>query len=170
MVGRSIQNREENVPTTASPAGPHDNDRAQVEGRALEAVFDFGQIDGPLTVKVALSGVDEAGAIANLDSEGGDFDFDGPARLNEAQWEQALGAVQIDAPPEMRTTLYTALYHALMAPSVMGDVDGRYRGPDQAVHTGRGLHLPLDLFAVGHLPRRAPAADPGPAPSSATPT
>jgi predicted alpha-1,2-mannosidase len=140
MVGRSIQNREENVAYNGfARPGRTPEDRAQVEGRALEAVFDFGPIDGPLTVKVALSGVDEAGAIRNLDSEGGSFDFDGLHASTRASWEQALGAVQIDAPAEMRTSLYTALYHALMAPSVMGDVDGRYRGPDQAVHQAEGF-------------------------------
>jgi predicted alpha-1,2-mannosidase len=34
----------------------------------------------------------------------------------------------------MRTSLYTALYHALIAPSVHSDADGRWRGPDNAVH------------------------------------
>ena len=29
--------------------------------------------------------------------------------------------------------------------------------------TRRGLHVPIDLFAVGYVPRRAPAADAGPA-------
>ena len=33
-------------------------------------------LDGPLLVKVAISSVDEAGAIANLESEGEGFDFD----------------------------------------------------------------------------------------------
>src|SRR3546814_8987889 len=34
----------------------------------------------------------------------------------------------------MRTTMYTALYHSLIAPSVSSDADGRWRGPDNAVH------------------------------------
>ncbi|HWW11374.1 MAG TPA: glycoside hydrolase family 92 protein, partial [Brevundimonas sp.] len=48
--------------------------------------------------------------------------------------EEALGAVDIEAAPEMRAGLYTALYHSLIAPSVHGDADGRWRGPDNAVH------------------------------------
>ena len=88
-------------------------------GPPLEAAFDFGELAGPLLVKVAISSVDEAGAIANLESEGGDFDFDGVRAATRAPWEEALDVVQIEAAPEMRTTLYTALYHALIAPSVM---------------------------------------------------
>ena len=33
----------------------------------------------------------------------------------------------------------TALYHALLAPSVAGDADGRYRGPDDQVHRAEGF-------------------------------
>jgi predicted alpha-1,2-mannosidase len=110
------------------------DDRAQVQGRQLEAAFDFGSITGPLLVQVAVSSVDEEGAIRNLESEGGTFDFDGVRAQSRAAWSDALGAVDITAPEEMRTSLYTALYHSLIAPSVHGDADGRWRGPDNAVH------------------------------------
>jgi len=135
IVGHEIQNRETDVPYNGfRQPGRALDDRQQVQGRALEAAFDFGQIDGPLLVKVAISSVDEAGAIANLDSEGEGFDFDARRAATRAAWNEALGAVDIEAEPELRTTLYTALYHALIAPSVHSDVDGRWRGPDNAVH------------------------------------
>jgi predicted alpha-1,2-mannosidase len=87
--------------------------------------------------KVAISSVDEAGAIANLDSEPGGFDA---IRVKtKAAWAQALGAVEIDADPAMAKSVATALYHALLAPSVAGDVDGRYRGPDNQVHRAEGF-------------------------------
>ncbi|KAK0349669.1 hypothetical protein LTR94_032158, partial [Friedmanniomyces endolithicus] len=110
-----------------------------VEGRALEAAFDFGVLTEPLLVKVAVSTVDEEGAVRNLDSEGGDFDFDGVRSASRSAWSEALGVLDIDASEEMRTSLYTALYHALIAPSVSGDVDGRYRGPDNQIHLAEGF-------------------------------
>ncbi len=106
-------------------------------GRALEARLDFGTPAQPLEVRVALSGVDEAGAVANLDAEPGGFDAIRTATTNA--WTQALGAVQIDAPAPMRRTVYTALYHTLLAPSVWSDADGRYRGPDDQVHVAQGF-------------------------------
>jgi len=105
-------------------------------GRALVARLDFGTLDRPLEVRVGISGVDEAGAIANLDAEPGNFDA--VRAHTEAAWDEALGAVQIEAPAPMRTNLYTALYHSLMAPSVWSDADGRYRGTDDQVHTAEG--------------------------------
>jgi predicted alpha-1,2-mannosidase len=110
---------------------------AELQGRALVARLDFGTLAKPLEVKVALSSVDEAGAIANLDSEPGDFDAIRAG--TKAAWERALAALEIDAPAPMRTNLYTALYHAMIAPSVAGDADGRYRGPDDQVHAGEGF-------------------------------
>ncbi|MBL0915631.1 MAG: glycoside hydrolase family 92 protein, partial [Sphingopyxis sp.] len=51
--------------------------------------------------------------------------------------------------------LYTALYHALLAPSVWSDVDGRYRGPDDQVHvakdfTFRSTFSLWDTFRAEH--------------------
>ncbi len=108
-----------------------------IAGRALLAQFDFGPLAGPLEVKVALSGVDEAGALANLASEPGDFDTIRAA--TRKAWDVALSSVAIDAPGPMRTTFYTALYHSLMAPGIWGDADGRYRGPDDQVHLANGF-------------------------------
>ena len=109
---------------------------AERAGRALVARFDFGKLSGPLTVKVAISSVDEAGALANLDAEPGGFDA--VAAATRASWEKALAAVEIAAPAPMRRSMYTALYHSLLAPAVAGDVDGRYRGPDNQVHRANG--------------------------------
>ncbi|WP_158916942.1 GH92 family glycosyl hydrolase [Caulobacter sp. S45] len=114
-------------------------DTQAVEGRGLVGVFDFGALSGPLTVKVAISSVSEAGAVANLDAEAPGFDFDKARSEARAAWEHALAAVDIQAPAPMRKTLYTSLYHALMAPSLSMDVDGRYRGPDNEVHQAKGF-------------------------------
>lgn len=119
--------------------GPGRGSEAVAEklGKALEARLDFGTLAAPLEVKVALSGVDEAGAVANLEAEAGGFDA--IRARTAAAWTQALGAVEIAAPVPMRRTVYTALYHALLAPSVWSDADGRYRGPDDQVHRADGF-------------------------------
>src|SRR3546814_7896384 len=72
---------------------------------------------------------------SDLDAEGAGFDA--VRARTEAEWRKALGALEIEAPAPMRTNLYTALYHSLLAPSVWSDVDGRYRGPDDAVHAAK---------------------------------
>jgi predicted alpha-1,2-mannosidase len=138
LVGKALYNKEETVPYKGfAQPGRTAFDRAQMEGRALVGVFDFGTIDGPLVAKVAISSVSEENAVLNLSSDEKGFDFDGLRARTRADWEKALGAVEIAAPADTRTNVYTALYHTLLAPSVFSDVDGRYRGPDNEVHTAQ---------------------------------
>ena len=109
------------------------------EGRGLVAVFDFGQLPASqLLAKVAISSVSEANALRNLDEEAPQWDFDAKRAAAAAAWRNALAALDIEAPEPMRRSLYTALYHSLMAPSVAMDVDGSYRGPDEEVHHADG--------------------------------
>ncbi|MBB5711370.1 GH92 family glycosyl hydrolase [Sphingomonas xinjiangensis] len=138
LTGHAFLNREEQVPYKGfqGPSRGAD-DAAQLHGTALVARLDFGVLDRPLEVKVAISSVDEDGAVANLDSEVGGFDT--VRTTTRKAWEQALGAVEVDAPAPMRKTFYSALYHTLVAPSVLSDADGRYRGPDDQVHQAKGF-------------------------------
>lgn len=149
LVGKALYNKEADVPYKGfAQPGRTAFDRAQMEGRALVGVFDFGTIDGPLVAKVAISSVSEENAILNLSSDENGFDFDGLRARTRADWEKALDAVEIAAPAETRTNVYTALYHTLLAPSVFSDVDGRYRGPDNEVHEAKGytFHSTFSLW------------------------
>ena len=138
VAGHALVNRETDVPYKGFQGpGRDDAGLAYIAGRALVARVDFGKLARPLEVKVALSGVDEAGAIANLASEPGNFDA--VRARTRAAWQAALGALEISAPAPTRRMLYTALYHSLLGPSVFGDADGRYRGPDDGVHLAKGF-------------------------------
>ncbi|WP_426336839.1 GH92 family glycosyl hydrolase [Pseudoduganella sp. R-31] len=136
----TLLNREEGVEYKGF-AGPGKTpaDKVQVEGKALVAALDFGMPeDGTLMVKVALSGVSEDGALANLEEMPG-WDFDAERQRASTAWSEALSAVAIEAPADMRSMVYTSLYHAMLAPSLFMDRDGRYRGPDNQVHQAKGF-------------------------------
>ncbi|GAA3924284.1 GH92 family glycosyl hydrolase [Luteimonas lutimaris] len=142
VTGHTFHDTEQDIPYKGFPP-PGENDptqRAQIEGRQLVGSFDFGNAARePLLVKVSISPVSEDGAIANLDAEVPDWDFDRVRSDAKAQWAQALGAIEVDAPEPMRKSFYTALYHAFMGPGLFMDSDGRYRGPDNAVHQAEGF-------------------------------
>jgi len=141
LAGSALHDTEENVTYKGFPPPGADNpaQRAQIEGRQLVGVLDFGEGGGaPLVVKVAISPVSEEGAIANLDAEVPGFDFDKVRADARAQWMQALSAVDVQAAARERTQFYTALYHTLLGPTLFMDSDGRYRGPDNAVHQAQG--------------------------------
>ncbi|MEP7246268.1 MAG: GH92 family glycosyl hydrolase, partial [Gammaproteobacteria bacterium] len=123
-----------------STPGRGRDDVAVLEGRGLVAVFDFGALPkSQLVMKVALSPVSEENALRNLDAEAAGWNFDVKRATASAAWGSALSVLDIEAPEPMRRMLYTAAYHAFMAPSLFMDVDGSYRGPDHEVHHADGF-------------------------------
>jgi predicted alpha-1,2-mannosidase len=136
LIGHQLYDRE---PTAIEykgfqPPTPSPNESQAIAGRGLIVAFDFGALNVPLVVKVAISTTSEDNAIANLNAEVPGFDFDAVHTSVRHSWEQVLSVLDIQADSATRTNLYTALYHSLMAPSLAGDVDGSYRGPDNQVH------------------------------------
>jgi predicted alpha-1,2-mannosidase len=116
-----------------------DHDFPERAGRQLKCHLDFAtQAGEQVVVKVALSGVSVAGALANLTAEVPDWDFDAVRAATSRRWDDELSLVRVEADPDVLTSFYTALYHCWLAPVVYGDVDGHYRGVDQAVHRADG--------------------------------
>jgi len=140
--GHELHDSETEIPYKGfpPPADRAPRERAQIEGRLLVGAFDFSALPGgTLLVKVAISPVSEESAIANLDADLPGWDFDAMRRAARAQWSQALAAIEVEAAAPLRRSFYTALYHALQAPSLFIDSDGRFRGPDNAVHRADGF-------------------------------
>ncbi|HET7674664.1 MAG TPA: GH92 family glycosyl hydrolase [Gammaproteobacteria bacterium] len=138
LTGHKLYDREGKVAYNGFPP-PADHDpsaRAQIAGRATIGVFDFGKLTQPLLVKVAISAVSEANAIRNLDTLPG-WNFEATRAAAETAWTKALAAIDVDASPAMEQMFYTALYHALIAPNLAMDVDGRYRGSDNQTHQAK---------------------------------
>ncbi|HAL22007.1 MAG TPA: sugar hydrolase, partial [Stenotrophomonas sp.] len=140
LAAHELHNTEQDIAYKGFPPPGHQDpkQRAQIEGRQLVGTFDFGKLDAPLVVKVSISPVSEAGAMANLDAEVADFDFDRVRGQAKQEWTQALSVLDIDAPEHARRSAYTALYHTLLGPTLFMDADGQYRGPDNAVHKAEG--------------------------------
>lgn len=99
----------------------------------------FGASIRTVRVKAGISFVSVANAQANLKSEVADWDLDKVRREARAAWNSALGHVQVSGgTDEDRRVFYTALYHALLHPSVFSDVSGEFMGFDGKVHTADG--------------------------------
>ncbi|MET4727927.1 putative alpha-1,2-mannosidase [Lysobacter enzymogenes] len=142
VTGHAFHDTEADVPYKGfAPPGEKDpGQRAQIEGRQLVASLDFKDAPGQeLIVKVAISPVSEDSAIANLDAEVPGFDFDRVRAQARERWSDALSAIDAEGDEASRKSFYTALYHTLMGPSLFMDSDGRYRGPDNAVHEAKGF-------------------------------
>jgi len=89
-----------------------------------------------VTARIGISYVDEAGARANLRRESPQGTTVAATQAaTRAKWNDLLGQVRVQGgTPDERTVFYTALYHAMLAPNLHSDGDGRYRGMDGKVH------------------------------------
>jgi predicted alpha-1,2-mannosidase len=89
------------------------------------------------------------GARKNLGAEIPGWNFDAVVKAASKQWEQALNVFEVETPDSnLKQTFYTSLYHALLAPTLLSDVDGQFRGPDGNVHqaTGYDYYTELSLW------------------------
>ena len=113
----------------------------EMAGRQIRAHFDFEMDEGEqLLVKVALSPVSIAGALANLETELSHWNFEQVAVAADKEWNRELGRIQVETlTPEDKTVFYTALYHAFLGPTLYMDADGSYRGLDQQLHRADGF-------------------------------
>src|SRR5690242_757076 len=108
MTSRTLYDRDTDAPYKGFKGPGHQReDHDAQDGRALEGVFDFGTLSQPLVVKVAISTVSEAGALANLDAEGAGWDFNARRQQAHQAWSQALADVDVDAPDTARKQFYT---------------------------------------------------------------
>src|SRR6516162_6252811 len=96
MAGHALYNQEEDPPPYRGfkTPGTSPQDTQSIEGRGLEAVFDFAPSSAPLIVKVALSPVSEQNAIANMDAEVPGFDFDSVHTTTQQMWREQLQSVE----------------------------------------------------------------------------
>jgi predicted alpha-1,2-mannosidase len=86
-------------------------------------------------MKVAISYVSTADAWANLAAEDRGWSVAGVSRATRAQWNDLLGRIRIGGGTKaQQTEFYTALYHAMLEPSIFSDANGNYLGFDDKVH------------------------------------
>ncbi len=88
-----------------------------------------------ILVKVGLSTASEEGAMKNLDGEIAGWDFDAVAASALKTWNEYLAKIDVQTTTdEQKKIFYTALYHCLVSPNLVTDLDGSYRGWDGEVH------------------------------------
>lgn len=108
------------------------------KGRNIKAFVTYKTAaNESIVVKVGIAATGIEGARKNLEAEAPGWDFDTMRAAAGRQWNEALGAVQIDTPdPHLRTTFYSNLYLSFLAPTLFNDADGTYRGLDRQNHAG----------------------------------
>ena len=100
-----------------------------------------------ILVKVALSPTSYEGAKLNS-SEINHWDFDKAHKDAHVLWNKELSKIEVTSDDKNKLAIfYTALYHTMMQPNIAQDLDGKYRGRDNQIHTAEGF----DYYTVFSL-------------------
>ena len=108
-------------------------------GENARTWFRFDTRQGaPVLARVGISSVDVDGALKNLRAELDHWNFEKVRSEATAAWNAELNKITVTGGTNAQlTNFYTAIYHAMTAPNLFMDVDGRYRGRDFKTHTAR---------------------------------
>ena len=101
----------------------------EIMGDDIGVIFQLGNLEpgAEVTVKVGISYVSMENARNNLEAEVGALSFDEVHAKAKSEWSKALGRIRVEGGSESeRTIFYTALYHALLHPNIISDVNGEY--------------------------------------------
>lgn len=128
-------------------------DHVDYRNDSTQAIVYLPQNMRQAVIAVSISAVDTLGALRNLQSS--DFvlnsaAFDRCRHAADSVWNERLGSIEISGgSTKQRNTFYTALYHCFTAPYLFSDIDGRYRGTDDQIHTaapGRKIYTVFSLW------------------------
>jgi len=128
----------------------------EMEGDRLGFFTEFATEKGEqVLVKAGISFVDVEGARRNLQAEIGTGivtgirtkSFEAVKRTTVQSWNAALSAIEIEGATETQRGIFsTALYHSMLDPRVITDVDGRYRAADGSIRKA-GTFTPRTIFS-----------------------
>jgi predicted alpha-1,2-mannosidase len=93
----------------------------------------------PVEVKVGISYVSIANALGNLAAEATSWSFATVQARARSRWNSLLRRVRVSGgTADEQRVFATAIYHALLFPSVFSDANGQYLGEDGKVHAAAG--------------------------------
>jgi len=107
---------------------------------AVKGLLSFDQNPTELLLKVGISPVSCKNALANIEAEIPEWNFEKVVEQGQEKWNKELSKIEINTTDI--TTLrvfYTAMFHSVMAPYLFNDHNGDFRGHDKKVYTGENF-------------------------------
>lgn len=119
-----------------------------IDGENCKAVVYLKEGCKEAELQVAISAVDEQGALLNL-ATSKDLSFEEAHKQANAMWESELGKIVVKGKDrKAKKNFYTALYHCMTSPYLYSDVDGRYRAMNDSILTTDGKHNIYTVFSL----------------------
>ena len=107
----------------------YDSRTREISGDDIGYWFSYPHLtDGEqIEVSVGVSFVSTDNALENLDSEQSAAGFASVHRDARLSWSRALGRIEVEGGSDsQKTVFYSALYHTLIHPNILQDVNGQY--------------------------------------------
>ena len=107
----------------------YENYHREMMGNDIGFFFSFGEVEPGtvVEVRVGISYTSMENARKNLDAEVGSRGFGNVMESAHEKWNEALGKIRVSGGTDAdRTIFYTALYHSLIHPNIVSDVNGEY--------------------------------------------
>jgi predicted alpha-1,2-mannosidase len=117
----------------------YDNDKLlegkNCKGLALKGLISFEKTPSTIQFKVGISPVSSDNALANIEAEIPHWDFGKIVKETEEKWNRELSKVVVTTKSLTdKRVFYSAMYHAMMHPSLFDDHNGDYQGVDNKTY------------------------------------
>lgn len=104
------------------------------DGVGVKGVVTFRGQPSEVALKVSISSVSEDNALLNLNAEIAHWNFGKVKKEARKAWNEELSRVEVTTSDERaKRIFYTSMYHTMIAPTTYADVNGEFRGHDNAV-------------------------------------
>ena len=122
--------------------------RSKIRDSKTKAVFHYDtQNQQRIIVKVALSSASIKGAYENYKEVRGKS-FQQIKNETFALWQEQLEKIDVQTiAPRYDTLFYTMLYQSMLAPNILSDISGAYKGADGKIHKAKGFDR-YDTFSL----------------------
>ena len=120
-----------------------------IAGDDIGAYFSYYVEEGEtIEVQVGVSFVSTENAWENLEAEQSGFNFDAVRKQAYEDWNKELSRVKVEGGThDQRVVFYTGLYHTLIHPNILNDVNGEY----PAMETGKTMQTDRTRYTVFSL-------------------
>jgi len=109
------------------------------KGTSVKGVLGFDSGDF-VQLKVGISPVSADNALANIEAEIPNWDFNEIAKQADTKWNKELSRIEIETKNEAdKRIFYTALFHSVIHPSLFNDHNGDFQGADHKSYTKPGF-------------------------------
>ncbi|MDR2382860.1 MAG: GH92 family glycosyl hydrolase [Prevotellaceae bacterium] len=109
-------------------------------GKSLKGVITFVQSPQTVQLKVGISPVSADNALKNIRAEIPHWNFEAIVAQANEKWNNELSKIRVETNNENdKRIFYTALFHAMIHPSLFNDANGEYRGSDWKNYKNQGF-------------------------------